>query len=352
MYVEHRSTDFGMEKTKFPGDGVVTEQDRDQAEGTRTIVMYYSVALARALDERMWQLNRAGRAPVRRLRPGARGGAGGRGLRARPEQGYPSALLPRSRPLPGLRAAGAGLMLSLLAKAGDPSPAAARCPPTTAPPSSGSSPTPASVATQLPHATGTAYAAKLRRTGQVTVTCFGEGGAPKATSTKPATSPASTSLPVVFFCENNRYAISVPQNLQMAIDNVADRAAGYGFPGVVVDGTDPARRLPGDQGRRRPRPARRRPDPARSEGLPLPTALLRRRRPLPTATRTKSKPGRPTTPSPASKPASARSALSTTRPSPRSSAASSARSTPPPTSPKHAPFPIPPRSTGTSTRDR
>ena len=45
-------------------------------------------------------------------------------------------------------------------------------------------------------------------------------------------------LPVIFVCENNYYAISVGQPLQMAIDNVADRAAGYGFPGVVVDGND------------------------------------------------------------------------------------------------------------------
>jgi 2-oxoisovalerate dehydrogenase E1 component subunit alpha len=45
-------------------------------------------------------------------------------------------------------------------------------------------------------------------------------------------------LPVIFVCENNYYAISVGQPLQMAIDNVADRAPGYGFPGVVVDGND------------------------------------------------------------------------------------------------------------------
>jgi 2-oxoisovalerate dehydrogenase E1 component alpha subunit len=43
---------------------------------------------------------------------------------------------------------------------------------------------------------------------------------------------------VLFVCENNGYAISVPQNHQMAVQNVADRAAGYGFPGVVVDGKD------------------------------------------------------------------------------------------------------------------
>src|SRR5690606_27146521 len=46
-------------------------------------------------------------------------------------------------------------------------------------------------------------------------------------------------LPVIFFCENNGYAISVHQSKQMAVPNVADRAAGYGFPGVVVDGNDP-----------------------------------------------------------------------------------------------------------------
>src|SRR5690606_23197528 len=46
-------------------------------------------------------------------------------------------------------------------------------------------------------------------------------------------------LPVIFFCQNNRYAISVPQEKQMAVENVADRAAGYGFPGVAVDGMEP-----------------------------------------------------------------------------------------------------------------
>jgi 2-oxoisovalerate dehydrogenase E1 component alpha subunit len=43
---------------------------------------------------------------------------------------------------------------------------------------------------------------------------------------------------VIFVCENNRYAISVPQVKQMAIENVADRAAAYGFPGEIVDGQD------------------------------------------------------------------------------------------------------------------
>jgi 2-oxoisovalerate dehydrogenase E1 component alpha subunit len=45
-------------------------------------------------------------------------------------------------------------------------------------------------------------------------------------------------LPVIFVCENNQYAISVPQSKQMAVKDVATRAEGYGFPGVVVDGND------------------------------------------------------------------------------------------------------------------
>ena len=45
-------------------------------------------------------------------------------------------------------------------------------------------------------------------------------------------------LPVVFICENNRYAISVPQRKQMSIEEVASRAAGYGFPGFTIDGMD------------------------------------------------------------------------------------------------------------------
>jgi 2-oxoisovalerate dehydrogenase E1 component alpha subunit len=94
------------------------------------------------------------------------------------------------------------------------------------------------VATQLPIATGTAYAAKLRKTGQVTLTCFGEGGSSEGDFHEACNFAGIYKLPVIFFCENNRYAISVPQERQMAIDNVADRAAGYGFPGVIVDGTD------------------------------------------------------------------------------------------------------------------
>lgn len=98
----------------------------------------------------------------------------------------------------------------------------------------GSSP----VATQIPQAVGIAYASKLRGDDAVTFTSFGEGGSSKGDFHEGLNFAAIWKLPVIFVCENNRYAISVRQDKQMAIEDVADRAAGYGMPGVVVDGQD------------------------------------------------------------------------------------------------------------------
>ncbi|HYN98756.1 MAG TPA: thiamine pyrophosphate-dependent dehydrogenase E1 component subunit alpha [Actinomycetota bacterium] len=98
----------------------------------------------------------------------------------------------------------------------------------------GSSP----VSTQIPQAVGIAYASKLRGEDAVTYTSFGEGGSSKGDFHEGLNFAAIWKLPVIFVCENNRYAISVSQEKQMAIEDVADRAAGYGMPGVVVDGQD------------------------------------------------------------------------------------------------------------------
>src|SRR5207245_11349213 len=67
---------------------------------------------------------------------------------------------------------------------------------------------------------------------------FVEGSASQGDTDEAMNYPTIHKLAVVFICENNGYAISVPQSRQMAIANLADRAAGYGFPGVVVDGND------------------------------------------------------------------------------------------------------------------
>ena len=94
------------------------------------------------------------------------------------------------------------------------------------------------IGTQLPHASGIAYAIKYQREDAVVACWFGEGATSEGAWHEGLNFAGIHKLPVIFVCENNRYAISVPQKKQMAIENVAERAAGYGFPGVVVDGND------------------------------------------------------------------------------------------------------------------
>ncbi|MGH2561764.1 MAG: thiamine pyrophosphate-dependent dehydrogenase E1 component subunit alpha [Thermomicrobiales bacterium] len=200
--------------------------------------MYWTLALARALDERMWQLQRAGRAAFVVSAQGHEGAQVGAAFGLDRTKDI---LLPYYRDLAISLAFGLtahDVMMAALARAEDPTSGARQMPAHYGSAKlriiTSSSP----VATQIPHATGTAYAAKLRQTGQVSLVCFGEGGSSEGDFHEACNFAGVHRLPVIFFCENNRYAISVPLDAQMAIDNVADRAAGYGFPGVVVDGTD------------------------------------------------------------------------------------------------------------------
>jgi 2-oxoisovalerate dehydrogenase E1 component alpha subunit len=94
------------------------------------------------------------------------------------------------------------------------------------------------IATQIPHAAGAAYAAMYRGEDAVVGCWFGEGATSEGAWHEGLNFAGIHKLPVIFVCENNHYAISVAQSKQMAIENVADRASGYGFPGVVVDGND------------------------------------------------------------------------------------------------------------------
>jgi 2-oxoisovalerate dehydrogenase E1 component alpha subunit len=98
----------------------------------------------------------------------------------------------------------------------------------------GSSP----IATQVPHAAGIAFAARLRGEDTVVACWFGDGATSEGDWHEGLNFAGVHRLPVIFVCENNHYAISVPQSKQMAIEDVAERAAGYGFPGQVVDGND------------------------------------------------------------------------------------------------------------------
>jgi len=94
------------------------------------------------------------------------------------------------------------------------------------------------IGTQLPHATGAAWAAKLRQTGEVMMGYLGDGASSSSDFHAAANLAGVFRLPVVFFCQNNQWAISVPLSRQTASESIAIKAMAYGFPGVRVDGND------------------------------------------------------------------------------------------------------------------
>jgi pyruvate dehydrogenase E1 component alpha subunit len=90
----------------------------------------------------------------------------------------------------------------------------------------------------LPVATGCALAFRIREERRVAVGWFGEGASARGDAHESMTFAGTRRLPVVFICDNNQWAYSTPTHLEYATEHVADRAASYGFDGVVVDGTD------------------------------------------------------------------------------------------------------------------
>jgi TPP-dependent pyruvate/acetoin dehydrogenase alpha subunit len=89
-----------------------------------------------------------------------------------------------------------------------------------------------------PIACGMGLSAKMRGTEQVVASFFGDGGANEGAVHEAMNIAAVWRLPVLFVCENNLYGASTHVKEVIAVENVADRAAAYGMPGVIVDGND------------------------------------------------------------------------------------------------------------------
>jgi len=85
---------------------------------------------------------------------------------------------------------------------------------------------------------GTALAAKLQGTGGIGVAFFGDGASNQGTTLEALNLASVWNLPAVFVAENNGYAEATSSTWSVAADNIADRAAGFGMPGVIVDGFD------------------------------------------------------------------------------------------------------------------
>lgn len=90
----------------------------------------------------------------------------------------------------------------------------------------------------IPIAMGVGLSIKMRDTDQVVLGFFGDGAANLGAFHESLNMAAIWDLPVVYICENNQYAMSMPVKRAFKIENIADRAAAYGMPGVVVDGND------------------------------------------------------------------------------------------------------------------
>ena len=189
--------------------------------------LYRAMVLGRRLDERMLKLQRQGRigtfAPIKGQEAAQIGSA--------------FTLRPADWLVPSFRETGAMLwrgwpiekLLSLYAgrlEGSSPGPEQ-RDLPVTIP-----------VATQLPHAVGIAYGIQYRGEDAVVMTYFGDGATSEGDFHEACNFAGVWHVPVVFVCQNNQWAISVPLKKQTNSRTIAQKAIAYGFPGIQVDGND------------------------------------------------------------------------------------------------------------------
>ncbi|HLV36930.1 MAG TPA: thiamine pyrophosphate-dependent dehydrogenase E1 component subunit alpha, partial [Spirillospora sp.] len=211
--------------------------------------MYWYMLLSRRLDERAWILHRQGRIHFHVSAMGHEAAQVGAAFAINREVDY---VIPYYRDLALALAVGSSptdFMLSLFGKQGDKWSGGRQMPSHFSDHArrivSGSS----VVATQVPQAAGVAFGIKYRQQmgmvdphdaaqPRLALTCLGEGSTSQGEWHEGMNWAGVHNLPFICLVQNNCYAISVPQEAQMAVTNVADRAAAYGVRGVVVDGMD------------------------------------------------------------------------------------------------------------------
>lgn len=204
------------------------------------LVDYYTrLVQARSLDERIWALNRQGKVPIAASSQGHEAAQLGSLLAA--EKDGDCFLFPYYRDLALKVAAGltpVQTMMSFMGKAGDPYSNGRQFPLQGADLPHKIIQISNVVAAGLTQSVG--YALGCRMAGEKTVVLvyFGDGATSQGETHEAMNFASIHKLPVIFICENNRYAISTPKTSQMAIEEFSDRASSYGFPGITVDGMD------------------------------------------------------------------------------------------------------------------
>jgi 2-oxoisovalerate dehydrogenase E1 component alpha subunit len=213
---------------------------RDAGLEDEQIVQVYRLMLrVRALDERMWILTRQGKASFVLTSRGHEAAQIASALALRPGHDFVFTYYRSLAAALTLGVTPAEMMLSTLGRADDPFSGGRQLPNHFSVPRLRIPTVSSSVATQIPHAVGAAYAARVLGEDWVSLAYFGDGATSKGDFHEALTFAAVWKLPAIFFCENNGWAISVPLDRQMAAPP-NQHAVGYGMPGVVVDGVDPA----------------------------------------------------------------------------------------------------------------
>jgi len=229
-------------RPKGSGDAqvAIAEPIEGLPEGLATsdlVESYTQMILVRTMDERIWALNRQGKVPIAASCQGHEAAQLGSLLAA--QKDGRCFLFPYYRDL-GLKMA-AGLtptqvMLSFMGKEGEPYSNARQFPMQGADLEHNIIQISNVVGAGLTQAVGYALACRMQDDDTVVLTYFGDGASSQGEAHEAMNFAGVHRVPVIFICENNHYAISVPQHRQMATDDLASRAQGYGFPGFTVDG--------------------------------------------------------------------------------------------------------------------
>ncbi len=189
--------------------------------------LYEHMVLTRQFDERMFKMQRQGRLGTFARVAGQEGAHVGAAFALRPDDWY----VPAFREMGALLLRGYPLDKFLQYWGGDERgnalPKELRTLPVAIP-----------VGTHMLHAVGIAWAMKQAGEDVAVLTVFGEGATSEGDFSEAMNLAAVFKVPVVFFCQNNHYAISVPYTKQTAAPTVAQKALGYGMFGVQVDGND------------------------------------------------------------------------------------------------------------------
>ncbi|MQG88271.1 MAG: thiamine pyrophosphate-dependent dehydrogenase E1 component subunit alpha [SAR202 cluster bacterium] len=222
----------------MPNHADKTSQLPGQLSGERLVDLYRTMVLSRHLDERVWLLNRQGKAAIAASAQGHEAAQVACIEATDPVRDHYLIYYRQFTAMIALGTEPEEMLRGFLARESDPMNAARQFPLHGAHPRVDLFNFSNVIATQLPQAAGVALADKINGSDAVTLVFFGDGASSQGDAHEAMNFAGVHKLPLIFFCENNRYAISVPIEKQMGIENVASRAASYGFPGVQVDGTD------------------------------------------------------------------------------------------------------------------